>query len=60
MKKENQAEFESLVAANLIGEVNDTATLKVKGDNNTVLEASVNQLKDAWKGAIPCLLKSRD
>jgi phosphoribosylformylglycinamidine synthase len=60
VKKEHQAEFESLVTANLIGEVNDTATLKVKAENNTVLEASVNQLKDAWKGAIPCLLKSRD
>lgn len=60
VKKENQAEFEGLVTANLIGEVNNTATLKVKADNNTVLEASVNQLKDAWKGAIPCLLKSRD
>jgi phosphoribosylformylglycinamidine synthase len=60
VKKEHQAEFESLVSANLIGEVNDTATLKVKADNNTVLEASVNQLKNAWKGAIPCLLKSRD
>ena len=60
VKKEHQAEFESLVTANLIGEVNDTATLKVKADNNTVLEASVNQLKNAWKGAIPCLLKSRD
>lgn len=60
VKKEHQTEFESLVAAKLIGEVNDTATLKVKAENNTVLEASVNQLKDAWKGAIPCLLKSRD
>jgi phosphoribosylformylglycinamidine synthase subunit PurL len=60
VKKEHQAEFESLVTANLIGEVNDTATLKVKADHNTVLEASVNQLKNAWKGAIPCLLKSRD
>ncbi|PAE42980.1 phosphoribosylformylglycinamidine synthase subunit PurL [Bacillus sp. 7884-1] len=60
VKKENQAEFEGLVTANLIGEVNNTATLKVNADNNTVLEASVNQLKDAWKGAIPCLLKSRD
>jgi phosphoribosylformylglycinamidine synthase subunit PurL len=60
VKKENQAEFEGLVTANLIGEVNNTAKLKVNADNNTVLEASVNQLKDAWKGAIPCLLKSRD
>ncbi|MBY0147715.1 phosphoribosylformylglycinamidine synthase subunit PurL [Neobacillus niacini] len=60
VKKEHQTEFESLVAAKLIGEVNNTAALKVKAENNTVLEASVNQLKDAWKGAIPCLLKSRD
>ncbi|MDQ1004331.1 phosphoribosylformylglycinamidine synthase II [Neobacillus niacini] len=60
VKKEHQAEFESIVAAKLIGEVNDTATLKVNADNNTILEASVNELKDAWKGAIPCLLKSRD
>jgi phosphoribosylformylglycinamidine synthase subunit PurL len=60
VKKEHQTEFESLVAAQLIGEVNDTATLKVNAENNTILEASVNELKDAWKGAIPCLLKSRD
>lgn len=60
VKKEHQSEFESLVEAKLIGEVNDTATLKVNAENNTILEASVNELKDAWKGAIPCLLKSRD
>ncbi|MDM5329259.1 phosphoribosylformylglycinamidine synthase subunit PurL [Neobacillus sp. CF12] len=60
VKKEHQQEFESLVAAKQIGEVNNTATLKVTAENNIVLEASVNQLKDAWKGAIPCLLKSRD
>lgn len=60
VKKEHQTEFESLVAAKLIGEVNDTAVLKVNAENNTILEASVNELKDAWKGAIPCLLKSRD
>jgi phosphoribosylformylglycinamidine synthase subunit PurL len=60
VKKEHQQEFESLVAAKQIGEVNNTATLVVKAESNTVLEASVNQLKDAWKGAIPCLLKSRD
>ncbi|MFB3171079.1 phosphoribosylformylglycinamidine synthase subunit PurL [Neobacillus sp. 179-C4.2 HS] len=60
VKKEHQTEFESLVAAKLIGEVNDSAVLKVNVENNTILEASVNELKDAWKGAIPCLLKSRD
>ncbi|MEH7176746.1 phosphoribosylformylglycinamidine synthase subunit PurL [Neobacillus vireti] len=60
VKKEHQAQFESLVTAQLIGEVNETGTLKVLSKTDTVLEASVNQLKDAWKGAIPCLLKSRD
>ena len=60
VKKENQAQFERLVAAQLIGEVNETGTLRVLSETDTVLEASVNQLKDAWKGAIPCLLKSRD
>ncbi|MEH7114912.1 phosphoribosylformylglycinamidine synthase subunit PurL [Neobacillus niacini] len=60
VKKEHQAKFESLVAAQLIGEVNETGTLKVLSETDTVVEASVHQLKDAWKGAIPCLLKSRD
>ncbi|MGG1401486.1 phosphoribosylformylglycinamidine synthase subunit PurL [Bacillus salipaludis] len=60
VKKENQTEFERLVDAKLIGEVTDTATLQVSGDNGFVFEASVNELKAAWKGAIPCLLKSRD
>ncbi|MDR7078358.1 phosphoribosylformylglycinamidine synthase [Neobacillus niacini] len=60
VKKEHQTEFERLVTAQLIGEVNETENLRVLSETDTVLEASVNQLKDAWKGAIPCLLKSRD
>lgn len=60
VKKEHQTEFERLVTAQLIGEVNETGNLRVLSETDTVLEASVNQLKDAWKGAIPCLLKSRD
>ncbi|WP_026573539.1 phosphoribosylformylglycinamidine synthase subunit PurL [Bacillus sp. UNC438CL73TsuS30] len=60
VKRENQTEFERLVDAKLIGEVTETATLQVSGDNGFVFEASVNELKAAWKGAIPCLLKSRD
>ncbi len=60
VKKEHQAKFESLVAAQLIGKVNETGTLKVLSETDTVVNASVHQLKDAWKGAIPCLLKSRD
>ncbi|MGX6444656.1 phosphoribosylformylglycinamidine synthase subunit PurL [Neobacillus sp. K501] len=61
VKKEHQTEFESFVANSaLIGEVNGSATLRVLSEEGTVLESSVQELKDAWKGAIPCLLKSRD
>ncbi|MDQ0201635.1 phosphoribosylformylglycinamidine synthase subunit PurL [Neobacillus ginsengisoli] len=57
VKKEHQTEFESLVAALHIGEVNNSGTLRVLTEKKIALEASVEQLKDAWKGAIPCLLK---
>lgn len=57
VKKEHQMEFESLVAALHIGEVNNSGTLRVLTEKKIALEASVEQLKDAWKGAIPCLLK---
>ncbi|MDR6120550.1 phosphoribosylformylglycinamidine synthase II [Bacillus sp. SLBN-46] len=60
VKKEDQAEFERLVPAKLIGQVNASGILRVSTEKETVLEASVNELKAAWKGAIPCLLKSRD
>jgi phosphoribosylformylglycinamidine synthase len=57
VKKEHQSEFERLVTANLIGEVNESGKLQVLAEKTSVLEASVDQLKAAWKGAIPCLLK---
>jgi phosphoribosylformylglycinamidine synthase subunit PurL len=60
VKKENQTEFEKLVDAQLLGEVTESATLKVKTKEATVFDASVEQLKAAWKGGIPCLLKSKD
>nr|WP_263323769.1 phosphoribosylformylglycinamidine synthase subunit PurL [Neobacillus sp. Marseille-Q6967] len=61
VKKENQAQFESFIAAAaLIGEVNDSSTLRILNEEETVIESSVQELKAAWKGAIPCLLKSRD
>lgn len=56
VKKEHQAEFESLVEAKAIGRVTDTAWLRVMNEGVPVLEAAVDQLQDAWKGAIPCLL----
>lgn len=60
VKKEDQAEFEQLVPAKLIGQVNASGTLLVSTEKETVLEAAVTELKAAWKGAIPCLLNSRD
>jgi phosphoribosylformylglycinamidine synthase len=60
VKKEHQLEFESLVGAELIGVVNDSARLRVLTESDTTLDVSVKELKVSWKGAIPCLLKSRD
>lgn len=61
VKKENQQAFEQLVDAVCIGEVTNTDKLVVKNENGeSLIDASVEELKDAWKGAIPCLLKSRD
>jgi phosphoribosylformylglycinamidine synthase subunit PurL len=57
VKEEHKNEFESLVAAVQIGSVNDTASLKITNGELTVLEASTEELKAAWKGAIPCFLK---
>ncbi|MCM3766858.1 phosphoribosylformylglycinamidine synthase subunit PurL [Neobacillus niacini] len=57
VKKEHQSQFESLVDAELIGSVTDTGTLSILSEAQQVLESSVEELKAAWKGAIPCLLK---
>ena len=60
VKKEHQQQFESLVDAQLIGEINQTGSLQVSIEEEIILEAEVAELQAAWKGAIPCLLKSRD
>jgi phosphoribosylformylglycinamidine synthase subunit PurL len=58
IKKENKEQFESLVdAATLIGEVTDSATLKISSANETLILSQVTELEKAWRGAIPCLLK---
>jgi len=57
VKPEHKDEFERLVAAVQIGTVTETSTLKIKNDDASVLDASVAELKAAWKGAIPCCLK---
>lgn len=56
---DNQAAFEALVEdAVCIGSVTEDNKLVVTADNDgKVLEAEVEELQTAWKGAIPCLLK---
>ncbi|MED4454746.1 phosphoribosylformylglycinamidine synthase subunit PurL [Metabacillus fastidiosus] len=61
VKKENKEAFENIVNAQVIGEVTNTNQLIIKNETKqNLVDASVAELKDAWKGAIPCLLKSRD
>ncbi|SEU01682.1 phosphoribosylformylglycinamidine synthase [Salinibacillus kushneri] len=51
--------FEQIIQdAKCIGEVTSTDTMEITDqENNMVLRASVAELTNAWKGAIPCLLK---
>ncbi|WP_078551362.1 phosphoribosylformylglycinamidine synthase subunit PurL [Bacillus alkalicellulosilyticus] len=61
VKKENKAAFEAIVKdAKQIGEVTATAGLTITHSNgNTVLTVSHEEIETAWRGAIPCLLKSK-
>jgi phosphoribosylformylglycinamidine synthase len=60
VSSEKAEQFEQLVAATKIGEVTNTKTLQIKNDEQRViLEASQDEIVTAWKGAIPCLLKSK-
>ena len=61
VKKEFQDQFEQTITdAKLVGEVNESAYLKfVDQDGQVVLLSTVEELESAWKGAIPCLLKSK-
>ncbi|MFC0273208.1 phosphoribosylformylglycinamidine synthase subunit PurL [Metabacillus herbersteinensis] len=62
VSKENSSKFEELVGTSVkIGEVTATNQLIIQNTTReTLVDASVNELQDAWKGAIPCLLKSKD
>lgn len=57
---EKSAQFEATVSATKIGEVTDTAVLTIADQQQRViLEATQDEIVTAWKGAIPCLLKSK-
>lgn len=56
VKEENREEFESLSSAVLIGKVTSDPQLQIMVEGNQVISLPVEELKEAWKGAIPCLL----
>ena len=61
VKKEHQEAFEQLVEAKRIGELTGDGILTVNGEQGeTVIRLSVDEMRNVWKGAIPCLLKSKD
>lgn len=53
---EHQRTFEDLVAAILLGSVTEEPVLAISVQRERILEIGVEQLAQAWKGAIPCLL----
>ena len=60
--KENQEAFEQIATdAILVGEVTEEATVQMQGtDGNVWINASKEQLQDTWKGALECLLNSKN
>ncbi|WP_243387412.1 phosphoribosylformylglycinamidine synthase subunit PurL [Bacillus kexueae] len=60
IKREHQKDFEQLVDAKQIGTVTKDGELNVKHESGEeLIKATALELERAWKGAIPCLLKSR-
>jgi phosphoribosylformylglycinamidine synthase len=60
VRPEHQEAFESHIKdAALIGHVTDTSTYRITSENDTIVEESIADLKQSWKGAIPCLVKSK-
>ncbi|MER2057616.1 MAG: phosphoribosylformylglycinamidine synthase subunit PurL [Niallia sp.] len=57
IKPENKETFEKLVPATLVGEVTDTAVLSISQGETILVNEQVDSLTNAWRGAIPCLLK---
>ncbi|OCS86972.1 phosphoribosylformylglycinamidine synthase subunit PurL [Caryophanon tenue] len=59
VKPEHKEAFEKIATdATEIGVVTDDAKLTLNGDAGVLVEGSVEEFRSAWKGAIPCLLKS--
>lgn len=59
VKPEHRSLFETIVTdAVCVGRVVDEPLLTIRSaENESILQAQVSELEQAWKGAIPCLLK---
>jgi phosphoribosylformylglycinamidine synthase len=59
VKEENVVAFEEFVIdAEKIGVVTDDEKIVIYGEAGVLVEGTVEEFRSAWKGAIPCLLKS--
>ena len=59
VKEEDRAAFIEIVKdAQKIGTVTEDAKLTINGEAGVLVEGTVEEFRSAWKGAIPCLLKS--
>ncbi|MBM7553405.1 phosphoribosylformylglycinamidine synthase subunit PurL [Thalassobacillus pellis] len=57
---DHQEQFEQMMTeASFIGTVTDDGRYSVLVDEKNVINADTQELKEAWKGAIPCLVKSK-
>ncbi|GEN57180.1 phosphoribosylformylglycinamidine synthase subunit PurL [Halolactibacillus alkaliphilus] len=60
VKEEDVSAVTSLIPdAQVIGHVTDDSQLVVTINNDVIIDESVDTLETLWKGAIPCLLKSK-
>ncbi|MFC7322654.1 phosphoribosylformylglycinamidine synthase subunit PurL [Halobacillus campisalis] len=61
VKPENQKAFEQQIEdATLLGKVTGDGVYHVQSEGETVVEEQTQTLEQLWKGAIPCLVKSKD
>ncbi|MFC5559138.1 phosphoribosylformylglycinamidine synthase subunit PurL [Ureibacillus thermophilus] len=59
VKEENAQAFEQMIPdAQKIGVVTNDGKITIEGESGLLVEGSVDEFCSAWKGAIPCLLKS--
>ncbi|MCP3028377.1 phosphoribosylformylglycinamidine synthase subunit PurL [Halobacillus sp. A5] len=61
IKPEDQEAFEQKVEdAILLGKTAGDGVYRIRAQEGTVVEEQTDELKQLWKGAIPCLVKSKD